>query len=77
MGFWGETRTETEGGTLVRYTAIERKTGRWSGHGSVERVKWRAVSYDPSVPITEHRTKRDALAALNPEPTDSTNGAAS
>lgn len=64
MSFWTEKATKVEGGTLVRYTVTERKGGFWSGHGTVERVRWRAEPDDRTQPVTKHRLRRDALAAL-------------
>ena len=53
-------------GTIVRYTETVPKTGRWAGHGTVQRVYWRAIPSDPAKPITYHRRRRDAVAALAP-----------
>lgn len=69
MGWWSEVYTQVEGGTIVRYEETENKTGRWAGRGTVERVKWRAISDDPARPISYHNRRKDAVAALAPEPT--------
>lgn len=61
-------------GTIQRYTEVESKRGRWINRGTVERVYWRAIPDDPARPITYHRRRRDAVAALVPVSADSGTG---
>jgi hypothetical protein len=50
-------------GYIDSYTQREQGGGRWTGR-TVERVMWRAIPFRATVPITYHRLKRDAVAAV-------------
>lgn len=59
---------DTPHGFVSRYTEQVPNAGRWRGTGSHEQVMWRAVPKDRTKPITYHTRRRDALAALVPNP---------
>jgi hypothetical protein len=50
-------------GYIDSYTQREQGGGRWTGR-TVERVMWRAIPFRAAAPITYHRLKRDAVAAV-------------